>query len=200
MDYLNDLHLSPIGAGPFRFVDYLPGQEIRYEANEYYYEGKPEVAQFIYKTTEGDSQQFFQTGELDYSGFAANADNFELLQSLGFANIDLYTSSAYSYIAFNHESPVFEDPRVRQAFVLGLDRQTIIDAHFQGYAEVANIPVTPTSWAYTDEIGSTTYEPEQAKQLLEEAGWSKERMEYAKRMERSSQFTILLPLGELLIH
>ena len=36
LDYLSDLHLQPLGAGPFRFVQYLPGQEIRYEANEHY--------------------------------------------------------------------------------------------------------------------------------------------------------------------
>ena len=92
------LHLKPVGAGPFRFVEYLPGQEIRFEANEHFYDGKPEVAQFIYKTTEGDSQQFFQTGELDYSALAANQDNFEFLQALGFADINVYTSSAYGYM------------------------------------------------------------------------------------------------------
>nr|WP_273717032.1 ABC transporter substrate-binding protein [Alkalihalobacillus pseudalcaliphilus] len=171
LDYLSDLHLQPLGAGPFRFVQYLPGQEIRYEANEHYFAGKPDIELFIYKTTEGDSQQFFQTGELDYSGFAANADNFELLQSLGFADINLYTSSAYSYITFNHENPIFEDPRVRQALIHGLDRQTIIDIHFQGYANVANVPVSPASWAYTDEVGQTSYDLENAKALLEEAGW-----------------------------
>ena len=172
LDYLNELHLKPIGAGPFRFVEYLPGQEIRFEANEHFYNGKPEVAQFIYKTLEGDSQQFFQTGELDYSALAANQDNFEFLQEAGFADINIYTSSAYGYMSFNHEKELFKDPKVRQAFTIGLDRQTIIDTYYQGYAQVANIPVSPTSWAYTDEIGSTEYDPEQAKKLLDEAGWS----------------------------
>ncbi|MBO0993412.1 ABC transporter substrate-binding protein [Bacillus sp. SD088] len=172
LDYLNGLHLKPVGAGPFRFVDYLPGQEIRYEANEHFYDGKPEVDQFIYKTTEGDSQQFFQTGELDYSGLAASQDNFEFLQALGFADINVYTSSAYGYVTFNHEKEIFKDPQVRQAFIYGLDRQTIIDTYYQGYAQVANVPVSPASWAYTDEIGSTDYDPEKAKQLLEDAGWT----------------------------
>lgn len=172
LDYLNDLHLKPVGAGPFRFVEYLPGQEIRFEANEHFYDGEPEVSQFIYKTLEGDSQQFFQTGELDYSALAANQDNFEFLQEIGFADINVYTSSAYGYMSFNHEKEVFKDPKVRQAFILGLDRQTIIDAYYQGYAEVANVPVSPASWAYTAEIGTTEYDPEQAKQLLEEAGWT----------------------------
>ena len=172
LDYLSELHLKPVGAGPFRFVEYLPGQEIRFEANEHFYDGKPEVAHFIYKTLEGDSQQFFQTGELDYSSLAANQDNYEFLQASEFADTNIYTSSAYGYMSFNHEKELFKDPKVRQAFTIGLDRQTIIDAYYQGYAQVANVPVSPTSWAYTDEVGSTEYDPEQAKQLLEEAGWS----------------------------
>lgn len=172
LDYLKELHLKPVGAGPFRFVEYLPGQEIRFEANEHFYDGKPEVQQFIYKTTEGDSQQFFQTGELDYAALSANQDNYEFLQALGFADVNVYTSSAYGYITFNHEKEVFKDPKVRQAFSYGLDRQTIIATHYQGFAEVANVPVSPTSWAYTDEIGNTQYDPEKAKALLEEAGWT----------------------------
>lgn len=171
LEYIRDLHLKPVGAGPYRFVEYKPGQEIRYEANEYYYDGKPAVDNFIYKTTEGDSQQFFQTGEVDYSTFSADGDNFELLKTLGFANIDLYTSTAYSYITFNHESPMLSQPEVRQALNYGLDRETILNVHAQGYAEVANVPVSPVSWAYTDEIEGFPYDPEKAKELLEEAGW-----------------------------
>lgn len=171
LEYIRDLHLKPVGAGPYRFVEYKPGQEIRYEANEYYYDGKPAVDNFIYKTTEGDTQQFFQTGEVDYSTFSADGDNFELLKTLGFANIDLYTSTAYSYITFNHESPMLSQPEVRQALNYGLDRETILNVHSQGYAEVANVPVSPVSWAYTDEIEGFPYDPEKAKELLEEAGW-----------------------------
>ncbi|GIO21523.1 ABC transporter substrate-binding protein [Oceanobacillus sp. J11TS1] len=171
LDYINDLHLKPLGAGPFKFEAYNPGEEIRFISNEFYYNGEPEVDTFIYRTSEGDSQQFFQTGELDYSAFPADQDNFELLQSLGYANIDLYTSSNYSYVAFNHESEIFQDPNVRIAFNLGLDRQAYIDARFQGFAELANVPVAPVSWAYTDEIEPFPYDPEEAKRLLEEAGW-----------------------------
>lgn len=171
LDYIRDLHLAPIGAGPFRYVKYFPGQEIRYEANEHYYGGKPEISTFIYKTTKGDSQQFFQTGEVDYTTLTANADSLELLKSLGFANIDLYTSTAYSYIAFNHKNPIFAQPEVRQALNYGLDRETILNVHYQGLAQTANVPVAPVSWAYTDEIAGFPYDPEKAKKLLEAAGW-----------------------------
>lgn len=171
LDYLKDLHSAPLGAGPYKFERYIPGQEIRYTANEYYYRGKPAVEHFIYKTTEGDGLQFFQTGEIDYSGFQANDDNIELLKSLEFANINLYTSSAYGYITFNHQKSYFQDKRVRQAFIYGLNRQEIIDTAYQGYAQLANVPVSPSSWAYTEDVNQFEYHPEKAKELLDKAGW-----------------------------
>ncbi|GAF22829.1 oligopeptide ABC transporter, periplasmic oligopeptide-binding protein OppA [Bacillus sp. JCM 19047] len=171
LDYISDFHLRPVGAGPFTFEAYNPGEEIRFTSNEHYYKGEPEADAFIYRTTEGDSQQFFQTGELDYGTFAADQDNFDMLQSLEFADINLYTSSNYSYIAFNHESDIFKDANVRKAFNYGFDRQTYVDIRFQGFAQVANVPVSPVSWAYTDEIEGFPYDPEEAERLLEEAGW-----------------------------
>lgn len=172
LDYIKGLHSQPVGAGAYKFDKYLPGQEVRFLANEHYYEGKPAVERFIYKTTEGDAPQFFQTGETDYSSFPANKDSLELLQSLGYADIHLYTSTAYSYIKFNHSKPYFEDKRVRQAFIYGLNRQQIVDLAYEGFAQVANIPISPASWAYTEEgIDPYPYDPEKAKELLDEAGW-----------------------------
>ena len=171
---MSDYHLKPLGAGPFKFEAYHPGEEIRFSANEHYY-NRQARGRYICVPNDGRGfATFFQTGELDYSGFVATKDNFELLESMEFANIDLYTSSNYSYIAFNHESEVFKDPNVRIAFNLGLDRQAYIDARFQGYAQLANVPVSPISWAYTDEIEAFPYDPEEAKRLLRR-GWMEGR-------------------------
>lgn len=202
LDYIKDLYSKPVGAGPYKFDKYIPGQEVRYKANEYYYGGKPEVENFIYKTTEGDGLQFFETGEIDYSGFPANNDNFETLKSLGFANINLYTSSAYSYLTFNHDKPFFKDKKVRQAFIYGLNRQSILDTTYQGYAQVANEPVSPTSWAYTNDINPYEYDPEKAKELLDEAGW-KEGSDGIREKDGTRltirYFTSKTPLSDVLI-
>ncbi|EMT51084.1 ABC transporter substrate-binding protein [Brevibacillus borstelensis AK1] len=171
LEYLRTLHGKPLGAGPYKLEKYITGQEVRYLANEHYYAGKPAVEHFIYKTTEGDALQFFQTGETDYNSFTANEDNLELLKSLGYANINVYTSTAYSYIKFNHSKPYFKDKRVRQALIYGLDRQKIVDTAYQGYGQVANVPVSPVSWAYTEEVNPYHYDLEIAKALLDEAGW-----------------------------
>lgn len=172
LEYIRDTFAKPMGAGPYKFDEFLPGQEIRFTANENYYAGEPQIKHFIYKITTSDTNfQLFQTGETDYDGFTANADNLDQLKSLGFADINLYTANTYGFIDINHKKPYFKDKRVVQAMFYGLDRKKIVDTFYQGYGEVANEPQSPVSWAYTDKVNHYDYNIDTAKKLLDEAGW-----------------------------
>lgn len=173
LEYLKELYGKPMGAGAYKLDKYIPGQEVRFVANENYFEGKPKIEHFIYKITKGDTKlQQFQAGEVDYDGFMTNAETIEQLKELGFANVNVYTGSSYGYIKMNYKKSYFKDKRVRQAFIYGLERQKVIDTYFQGYASLVNVPITPVSWAYTEEgINKYEYNLEKAKKLLDEAGW-----------------------------
>ncbi|GKU76547.1 ABC transporter substrate-binding protein [Paenibacillus sp. L3-i20] len=172
LDYIKNLHAKPVGNGPYKLDKFIPGQEVRFVANEHYYRGKVGIQNFIYKTTEGDTWQFIETGEQDFGGFSATEENINKLKKLGFLNLQNFTASNYGYIQFNFEKEHLKDKRVRQALTYGLDRKTIYVDSNQGAAIVANIPAPPISWAYTEEgINPYEYDPEKAKQLLEEAGW-----------------------------
>ncbi|PFE53872.1 ABC transporter substrate-binding protein [Bacillus cereus] len=173
LEYLKELYGKPMGAGAYKLDKYIPGQEVRFVANENYFEGKPKIEHFIYKITKGDTNlQQFQAGEVDYDGFTTNTETIEQLRDLGFANINVYTGSSYGYIKMNYKKSYFKDKRVRQAFIYGLERQKVIDTYFQGYASLVNVPITPVSWAYTEEgINKYEYNLEKAKKLLDEAGW-----------------------------
>lgn len=173
LEYLKELYGKPMGAGAYKLDKYIPGHEVRFVANENYFEGKPKIEHFIYKITKGDTKlQQFQAGEVDYDGFTTNAETIEQLKELGFANVNVYTGSSYGYIKMNYKKSYFKDKRVRQAFIYGLERQKVIDTYFQGYASLVNVPITPVSWAYTEEgINKYEYNLEKAKKLLDEAGW-----------------------------
>ncbi|WP_019910086.1 ABC transporter substrate-binding protein [Paenibacillus sp. HW567] len=173
LEYIKKLHEKPLGDGPYKLEKFLPGQEVRLTANENYFKGKPKTEHFIYKTSEGDVWQFLETGEVDYASFSATDENIEKLKALGFVNIIPYTPSAYGYMQVNLKHEQLKDKKVRQALMYGLDRQSIyVDAQ-QGAGAVANIPASPISWAYTEEgINPYKYDPEKAKQLLDEAGWT----------------------------
>lgn len=173
LEYIKKLHENPLGNGPYKLDKFIPGQEVRFVANDNFYLGKPKTEKFIYKTSEGDTWQYLETGEVDYATFSATTENIEKLKSLGFVNIAPYTPSNYGYLQVNLEHEALKDKLVRQAITYGLDRQSIyVDAN-QGAGQVANIPSSLISWAYTEDgINTYAYDPEKAKQLLDEAGWT----------------------------
>jgi peptide/nickel transport system substrate-binding protein len=172
LDYIKKLHEKPVGTGPYKLEKFMPGQEVRFVANENYFAGKPKTEHFIYKTSQGDAWQFLETGEVDYASFSATKENVDKLKKMGFVNIIPYTPSTYGYIQVNLEHDQLKDKKVRQAFAYGTDRQSIyVDAN-QGAGEIANIPSSPISWSYTEEgINPYKFDVEKAKQLLDEAGW-----------------------------
>ncbi|MGE6348562.1 ABC transporter substrate-binding protein [Bacillus mycoides] len=173
LDYLKALYEKPIAAGPYKFEKYIPGQEVRFVANENYYAGKPKIPNFIYKITSGDTKlQLFQTGEVDYTGLGTGEEVLEQAKALEFANIQIETAASFSYIYMNNNKPYLKDKKVRQALIYGLDRKKYVDTALKGYGTVANVPIHPTSWAYTEEgVNKYEYDKEKAKKLLDEAGW-----------------------------
>lgn len=173
LDYLKALYSSPVGAGPYKFSKYIPGQEIRYVANENYYGGKPKIQNLIFKVTSKDTNlQLFQTGETDDDSFTTDKDTIDQLENLGFANIRISTVSDYGFIYINNKKSYLKNKAVRQALIYGLDRQKIVDVRYKGYGEVANLPTSPLVWSY-DIAGINKYEfnQQKAKKLLDDAGW-----------------------------
>ncbi|MGG4128640.1 ABC transporter substrate-binding protein [Paenibacillus illinoisensis] len=174
LDYIKNLHSNPVGTGPYKLEKFIPGQEVRFVANEYYYKGKPKTEHFIYKTSEGDTWQFIETGEIDFTSFTATQENIDKLKNIPYLNLLPYTPSTYGYLQLNLEHEQLQEKEVRQAITYGLDRQSIyVDAN-QGAGAVANIPASPISWSYTEEgINPYAYDPDKANQILDEAGWAK---------------------------
>lgn len=173
LEYIKKLHEKPLGDGPYTLEKFIPGQEVRLIANPNYFKGKPKTEHFIYKTTSGDAWQFLETGEVDYASFPATEENITKLKQLGYVNILPYTPSTYGYMQVNLKHEQLKDKRVRQAIAYGLDRQSIYVDAAEGAGAVANIPASPISWSYTEEgINPYKYDPEQAKKLLDEAGWT----------------------------
>ncbi|MEJ8546090.1 ABC transporter substrate-binding protein [Brevibacillus borstelensis] len=190
--HVKSLHQKPMGSGPYILKEFIPGQEVRLVANENYWKGAPKVKNLIFKSTTDETQiQSLKTGATDFdASITVNADNVEALKELGFVNLDMLLNNGYGYIAINHKLPKFQDKRVRQALMYGLNREEVVYAYSQGYAEVIDVPQSKLSWGYPDESKLTkyTYDPEKAKQLLEEAGWKLEGDGY--RYKDGKRFTI----------
>lgn len=166
---------DPIGTGPFKFDEWKQGQYIKLVANDDYFAGRPDIDVLIRREVPDANAMMaqFQAGDIDFLGVSAeDLPEAESLVEQGNAKLVSGLSSGYTHIEYNLRQPIFEDKRVRQALTHGLNRQEMVDVVLEGKGQVAHSPGIPFSWAYNEDVPKFDYDPERAKELLAEAGWS----------------------------
>jgi dipeptide transport system substrate-binding protein len=163
--------LNPVGTGPFQLVDYRRDAVIRYKAHPDYWAGKAPLDNLVFAITPDASVRWqkVRAGECHLTLQPNPAD----LPAMGEdASVNLMSREGLNvgYLGYNTERKPFDDPRVRKALNMAINKQAIIDAVFQGAGTVAKNPMPPTIWGYNDEVEDDPYDPEAAKKLLAEAG------------------------------
>ena len=93
------------------------------------------------------------------------------VQSAGKLKVDRTPAAGYTYVNLNTADPILSDKKVRQALSHLVNKQQIIDTIYKGIGKPANGPIVPGMWAYSADVPSYDYNPETAKQLLDDAGW-----------------------------
>ncbi|MCW5879639.1 MAG: hypothetical protein KIS91_01670, partial [Anaerolineae bacterium] len=166
---------KPNGTGPFKLKQYTPGQSLVLERNDNYYGNpKPSLKEIDYMLAGGSGMIMYENGEMDIMGVGPN-DIERVMDPSNALNKELQVSEdlSTSYVAFNVEKPPFDDPKVRQAFGLALDRQKLNDVVLRNTAMLANGIVPPSMPGYKNPNAKAPgFDPEKAKQLLKESKYA----------------------------
>jgi peptide/nickel transport system substrate-binding protein len=164
----------PTGTGPFMFESWDRGEQLTMVANpDYWGEFPGNIGTLIFKPVgdpaaqlqalqAGDVQGYDLVDPQDYETISGD-DQFQLLERPAF-NV--------GYIGMNQKVKPFEDPAVRQAVAHAIDRQEIVDAFYVGQGEVATQFQPPELFGWADDVTEYEYDPDKAKQLLEDAGYT----------------------------
>lgn len=164
------LDTRPIGTGPYRFRGFRKDYFIRYNRNPDYWRQGPDIEHLVYSITPNANKRMLKlvTGECDVIPYPLVSK----LQSLNQEQIKVKSevSPNVGFWAFNTDKKPFDDPTVRQALAFAINRQAIIDAIYYGNAELADSILPPTSWAYTSTSQQYQYNPDKARELLDQAG------------------------------
>lgn len=159
--------------GPYFLDSYDAAHYISYHANENYFRGKPHIDKLNFRIVQsGELLAGLQSGEIDF--VLPSSANFPLEDQSAVESLSGYTASytdpIINQMTFFNTRKV-TDARVRKAFVMGIDRQRLLDELLGGRGEVTDGFVCSSSPYYDPEKGRIPYDPEGAKALLKEAGW-----------------------------
>jgi ABC-type transport system substrate-binding protein len=170
-EYGEDYPQHPTGTGPYMLENFTPGTELVLTANENYWGDPPQLERIIFRATPEVSTRVLlvETGEADVANdipqeeaerFAAGGD-LQLLQRNGLRTF---------WMEMNLNREVFQEVEVRRALNHAVNKQSIVDNLFLGYASVLDSPAAPSIQGHVT-AGQYPYDPELASQMLADAGW-----------------------------
>ncbi len=169
---LAKLDRAPVGTGPFRLLGYSRKKgRIRYGANSNYWRGAPRLETIVFRIVPSAARRFrdLRRGRCQVAAYPNAADIIDLKLDKRIAIADRIGLNT-AYLAFNTQKAPFNDPRVRRALSLAVDREAIIARIYKGAALPAKTVLPPGMWGHNADVVDDPYAPAAARRLLKEAG------------------------------
>lgn len=179
----------PVGTGPFQVSEvHLDQGYLVLKANSAYFRPPPHIEQVEFQFYPDQASILAAYDEKAVTGIGGTRSQ-ELEAVRERPSLALYSAplSGETFIFFNllhPQAPFLAEREVRQALLLALDRQRLIDQELGGQGIVAHSIVLPNTWAYHPDLPRYAYNPQQARSLLDRAGWRR-----PSRAEASYLFT-----------
>jgi peptide/nickel transport system substrate-binding protein len=165
---------APIGAGPYRFVSFVPGVELVLEAFDGYWRKAPSVKRLVFKTVPDIATRLamLKRGEVDIAYAVSGEIGEEVRRTPGLTLRPTPFVSTHWLIFVDQWNPAspWHDRRVRLAANYAVDRQAVNQAETLGFSKITG-SIIPTSFAFYWQPPLLPYDPARAKQLLAEAGF-----------------------------
>ena len=162
---------TPVGTGPFKFAEWKTNQFVRVARNEDYFKGLPHLEGIVFRTLPDPLtlRLAFETRQVDFWA----ADPWAVGSFREDERFTLFTSpsNSYNYVGWNLRRPMFQDLRVRQALAHAVNIDQMIRYILYGYGMQSTGIFTPEMWFFNPQVQPLPYDPEEAKQLLDKAGW-----------------------------
>jgi peptide/nickel transport system substrate-binding protein len=165
-----------IGSGPFKLKEFKAGQYVWMVKNEDYWADKPYVDEVVFKGygNEESIKLAMKKGEIEFTG-ATGTTPLSVKSYKSDKNIKVSVSPgiALFWLTFNfHKKTAVADKAFRKAFMHGINRDRLNKMVYMGYAKPADSFVYTDHPEYNPNLPNYDYNPELAKKMLKEAGYS----------------------------
>ncbi len=165
---------APVGAGPYKVTSFTPGVELQLEAFDGYWRKSPAVKKLIFRSLPDETTRAaaLKRGDVDVAYFLNGPIAEEVRRTPGLRLMAVRSNTVF-FLDFRGQweagSP-WQDPRVRAAASLAIDRRAMNDAEQLGFGGLTG-NVVPRTLEFALPIEADPYDPARAKRLLAEAGF-----------------------------
>ena len=171
----------PIGTGPFRLVQWVPGERIVMERYEDYYGGSPDIPPagpapldgVIFRPLEEAATRLvsLEAREIDIM-VSVPPDQAERVDGLPSASLSVAQGTRTHFLGLNCGRKPFSDPRLREALRCAIDPTPIIEQFLLGRAQALAGILVPMAFGYDDSLPQPKQDIRKARALLREAGYA----------------------------
>lgn len=160
-----------IGTGPYQLIKYVKNEYIRYHKNQNYWGAVPQIDKLVFDITPKSSSRLIKliTGDCSISALPKSGE-LAITEHRQELELESRPGLNVSFLALNTSKPPFDNPLIRQALSLAIDKQKILLTIFNDRATEASGLLPPASWAYNPDQLKAEYNPQQARSLLQQAG------------------------------
>ncbi|MGH7568376.1 MAG: ABC transporter substrate-binding protein [Gemmatimonadales bacterium] len=172
---------APVGNGPYRFVEWTPGERVELAADSTFFLGRPHIRRLIWRFTPDLQVAVTQVlaGEADALDVLGPPDNVRRAREAPHLAVYPYRGASYGYVALNlttngdttRPHPIFGERSVRRALVMAVDRARLLRSVWGDLAKVPPGPVSQMWWIWDTQTRGLPYDTAQAARLLRFAGW-----------------------------
>jgi peptide/nickel transport system substrate-binding protein len=186
---------KPVGNGPYRYVRHIPKIMLELEANPDYYWGKPRIEHAILKFGSSVVPELL-SGNVDAAMYVNRLDALTLRNDTRFREYH-QTSYQCGGIYWNQKHEKFRDPRVRRALTMAINRKELHQViNLPDNLPIFDVIHTMRQYLRGELPKPLPYDPEQASQLLDKAGWRDKDGNGVRELgDEEFSFTAIVPAG-----
>lgn len=203
--YGENYNENPVGSGPYKLVQWDKGQQLIVEENEYYYGKKPNFKKITFLfLDESTTFAAAKAGEVDIAAVPAiyakeKIDGMELVRLESVDNrgimFPFVPSGEETEEGYPVGNDVTSDIAIRKAINIGIDRQSLVDGVLDGFGTPAHSVADKLPW-WNGETVIDDNNIEEAKKILEEAGWKLNSQNIREKDGVKASFTLYYPAGD----
>jgi len=175
---VDDFGVNPavcFGTGPFQVTEWELGSKVKVVANPNYFKGAPAIDGIeMFIVSDADTQRLmFENGQVDVFNFDYAESQLQWFKENGYADQIVSGSRAGTYyFMFNTAIEPLNNPNVRKALQMAVDRQMILDQIYAGEGQVLSTFIPEGVLSFNADAEPIPYDPEQAKQILIDEGYA----------------------------